>query len=77
MMEFSDGNVWVTNDSFNYYDLMGKTEEERRKMMDAYINNVDRKEYEEFLSEEGATQKLPEVVALWSALMGNFDLISI
>ena len=79
MMEFSDGNVWITNDSWNYYSLMKKTEEERREIMDRYINNDDRKRTEEFMSSFGGKVDSPEVVALWYAGFnggGNFDLIS-
>ena len=79
MMEFSDGNVWITNDSWNYYSLMKKTEEERREIMDRYINNDDRKRTEEFMSSFGGKVDSPEVIALWSAGWnggGNFDLIS-
>lgn len=79
MMEFSDGNVWITNDSWNYYSLMKKTEEERREIMDRYINNDDRKRTEEFMSSFGRKVDSPEVVALWYAGFnggGNFDLIS-
>lgn len=79
IMEFSDGSVWLTNNSWNYSSLMRKTEEERRKIMDEYINNSDRKRTEETSAELGANMDSPEVVALWYASLngrGNFDLIS-
>ena len=79
MMEFNDGNVWVTNNLRNYYSLMKKTEEERREIMDIYINNDDRKRTEKFISSFGGRVDSPEVVALWNAGFnggGNFDLIS-
>lgn len=80
MMEFSDGNVWITNNLWNYQSLMQKTEEERRDVMDKYIHNDDRKRDEEFLSRLGMQEQPPEVVALWYAGFmgsgGNFDLIS-
>ena len=79
MMKFSDGNVWITNDSLYYYRLMQKTEEERREIVDKYINNDDRKRTEEFMSSFGGKVDSPEVIALWSAGWnggGNFDLIS-
>lgn len=79
MMEFSDGNVWITNNLWNYYSLMQKTEEERREVMDRYINNDDRKRTEEFMSSFGGKVDSPDVVALWYAGFnggGNFDLIS-
>lgn len=79
MMEFNDGNVWVTNNLRNYYSLMKKTEEERREIMDIYINNDDRKRTEKFISSFGGRVDSPEVVALWNAGFnggGNFDFIS-
>lgn len=79
MMEFNDGNVWVTNNLRNYYSLMKKTEEERREIMDIYINNDDRKRTEKFIPPFGGRVDSPEVVALWNAGFnggGNFDLIS-
>ena len=79
LMEFRDGKVWLTNDWWNYADLMRKTEEERHEIMDRYINNDDRKSTEEFMSKLGANIDSPEVIALWSAGFnggGNFDLIS-
>lgn len=79
LMEFSDGNVWLTNDGWNYASLMRKTEEERHEIMDRYINNDDRKRNEEFMPKFGADMDSPEVVALWYAGFnggGNFDLIS-
>lgn len=74
LMEFSDGSVWVTNDSWNYASLMRRTEEERRKIMDRYIYNDYRKHNEEFMWKLGANIESPEVVALWDG--GDFDLIS-
>ena len=79
MMEFRDGNVWITNNSWDYYSLMKKTEEERREIMDRYINNDDRKRTEEFMSSLDGKVDSPEVIALWYAGFngcGNFDLIS-
>ena len=79
MMEFSDGNVWITNDQMNYYRLMKKTEEERREIMDGYINNDDRKRTDELMASFGGKVDSPEVIALWNAGWnggGNFDLIS-
>lgn len=79
MMEFSDGNVWITNDLFTYNHLIEKTEEERYQLMNKYINNDDRKHTEEFMSSLGGKYNSPEVVALWYAGFnggGNFDLIS-
>lgn len=79
MMEFSDGNVWLTNDEWNYVNLIRKTEEERREVMDRYINNDDRKRTEEFMASFDGKVDSPEVVALWNAGFsggGNFDLIS-
>lgn len=80
MIEFSDGNVWVTSDSWSYASLMKKTEEERREIMDKYIHNDDKKRDADFLSRLGMTSESPEVVALWSAGFmgsgGRFDLIS-
>lgn len=79
LIEFSDGMVWLTNDKWNYRSLMEKTEEERRKIMDGYINNNDRKRDEEFMERLGFDVNTPEVVALWYADFsgaGYFDLIS-
>lgn len=80
MMEFSDGNVWVTNDLWKYASLKEKTEEERKEIMSKYINNADRTSTEEFLKKLGATIDSPKVVALWYAGFGGsggrFDLIS-
>ena len=80
LMEFSDGNVWLTNDTWDYGILMEKTEEERHEVMDRYINNDDRKNAEESFSRFGFEVDSPEVVALWYAGFngsdGNFDLIS-
>ncbi len=80
MMEFSDGNVWLTNDSWNYASLMRKTEEERREIMEQYVHTDDRKRTEDFLSKLGVNNDSPEIVALWYAGFmgsgGNFDLIS-
>ncbi len=80
LMEFSDGNVWLTNDERNYISLMKKTEEERREIMDKYINNDDRKRNEDFMSRLGINIDPPQIVALWYAGFnggdGRFDLIS-
>ena len=80
LMEFTDGSVWLTNDEWSYMSLMRKTEEERRKIMDQYINNDDRKRNEEFMSKLGTSIDSPEIVALWNAgfngIGGSFDLIS-
>ncbi len=80
LIEFSDGSVWLTNDEWNYADLMQKTEEERHKIMDKYINNDDRKLTEEFMSKVFSKVDSPEVIALWSAGFygadGRFNLIS-
>lgn len=80
MMEFSDGNVWIVSDSWYYANLMRKTEDERREIMDKYINNDDRKSTEGFLRKLGADIDSPEVVALWNAGFmgsgGSFNLIS-
>lgn len=74
LMEFSDGNVWLTNDKWNYTILMRKTEEERREIMNKCINNGDRKSYEELISKYGGNVNAPDIVAIWN---GNyFDLIS-
>lgn len=82
MMEFSDGYVWVTNSSETYSRLMEKTEEERRKIIEKYIDNNDKKRTDEILLKKlGIVQKAPGIVALWSAgpmkTDGIFDLISI
>ena len=80
LMQFSDGNLWLTNDEWNYMSLMRKTEEERREIMDKYVNNDDRKRNEDFMSKLGANIDSPEIVALWYAGFnggdGRFDLIS-
>lgn len=80
MMEFSDGNVWITNDQMDYYRLMKKTEEERNEIKENYLHNEDRKRLErEFLSFAEGKINAPEIIALWSAGWnggGNFDLIS-
>lgn len=79
LMEFSDGSVWLTNDKWNYADLMQKTEEERHKIMDKYIDNDDRKRNEEVMSRDGGKVNSPEVIALWygfNGVDGVFDLIS-
>lgn len=80
MMEFSDGNVWLTNNSWYYASLMQKTEEERQKIMKQYTHTDDRKRTEDFLSKLGVNNDSPEVVALWNAGFmssgGDFDLIS-
>lgn len=80
LMEFSDGNVWLTNDEWNYMSLMRKTEEERREIMDKYVNNDDRKRIEDLMSKLGANIDSPEIIALWYAGFnggdGRFDLIS-
>ena len=80
LMEFSDGSVWLTNDEWNYMGLMRKTEEERREIMDEYINNDDKKRNEEFMSKLGYNADSPQVIALWYAGFngrdGRFDLIS-
>lgn len=81
LIEFSDGSVWLTNDEWNYAYLMQKTEEERHKIMDKYINNADRKKYEEFMAKFSDNIDSPEVIALWDGRFygefnGDFDLIS-
>lgn len=84
MMEFSDGNVWITNDSLFNYRLMQKTEEERNEIKEKYLHNEDRKRTERAMERAmlefgGRELDAPEVVALWSAGWhggGNFDLIS-
>ena len=80
MMEFSDGNVWITNDLWTYLSLMEKTEEERREIMDSYIHNDDRQSDEELAARLGMQEQPPEVIALWSGGFGrsggNFNLIS-
>ena len=73
LIEFSDGKVWLTNDEWNYMGLMRKTEEERRKIMEKYINDDDRK--------HNRDTDLLGIVALWSSGRinggnGRFDLIS-
>ena len=69
-MDFSDGSVWLTNNIYNYMNLMEKTEEERHEIMNRYIYNDDRKRKEESIFKLDA----PEVIALWSNR--SFDLIS-
>ena len=80
MIEFSDGNVWLTNDSYFNYRLMQKTEEERNSIKESYLHNEDRKRTEKEMLEFGGRElDAPEVVALWSAGWnggGDFDLIS-
>ena len=80
MIEFSDGNVWLTNDSYFNYRLMQKTEEERNAIKESYLHNEDRKRTEKEMLEFGGRElDAPEVVALWSAGWnggGDFDLIS-
>ena len=80
MIEFSDGNVWLTNDSLFNYRLMQKTEEERNAIKESYLHNEDRKNTEEEMLEFGGIElDAPEVIALWSAGWnggGDFDLIS-
>ena len=80
MMEFSDGNVWITNDSLFNYRLMQKTEKERNEIKEKYLHNEDRKRTEREMLEFGGRElDAPEVVALWNAGWhggGNFDLIS-
>ena len=80
MMEFSDGNVWITNDSMDYYRLMKKTDDERNEIKEKYLHNEDRKRIEREMLEFGGRElDAPEIVALWSAGWngdGNFDLIS-
>ena len=80
MMEFNDGNVWITNDSLFNYQLMQKTEEERNAIKESYLHNEDRKRTEKEMLEFGGRElDAPEVVALWSAGWnggGDFDLIS-
>ncbi len=70
LMDFSDGSVWLTNNIYNYMNLMEKTEEERHEIMNRYIYNDDRKRKEESIFKLDA----PEVIALWSNR--SFDLIS-
>ena len=81
LIKFSDGSVWLTNDEWNYAGLMQKTEEERHKIMDKYINNVDRKKHEESMARFSDNIDSPEVIALWDGTFSgkfnsNFDLIS-
>ena len=80
MMEFNDGNVWITNDSLFNYQLMQKTEKERNEIKEKYLHNEDRKKTEKVMLEFGGRElDAPEVVALWNASChgdGNFDLIS-
>ncbi len=77
MMEFSDGNVWITNDSMAYYILMKKTEEERREILDRYINNDDKKRIDKLVASSGGKVDSPEVIALWRAgWNGEGDSIS-
>ena len=80
MIEFSDGNVWITNDSLFNYRLIQKTEEERNAIKENYLHNEDRKRTEREMLEFGGRElDAPEVVALWSAGWnggGDFDLIS-
>ena len=80
MMEFNDGNVWITNDSLFNYQLMQKTEKERNEIKEKYLHNEDRKKTEKVMLEFGGRElDAPEVVALWNAGChgdGNFDLIS-
>lgn len=80
MIEFSDGNVWLTNDSYFNYRLMQKTEEERNAIKESYLHNEDRKNTEKEMLEFGGIElDAPEVIALWSAGWnggGDFDLIS-
>lgn len=80
MMEFSDGNVWITSDSWKHIRLMTQTEQERQEIMLEYINNSDRKVTEDFLTGLGKNIDSPNVVALWDGGFqgrgGSFDLIS-
>lgn len=79
MMEFSDGNVWITNDTFQYMSLMSLPEQERYKRMRNYINNEDKRQEGEILARLGVKPKAPEVVSLWDGGFtgfGDFNLIS-
>lgn len=80
MMEFGDGNVWITTDLWKYMNLMQKSEQERYEIMQQYIHNDDRKEMEDFSRKIGRTEPSPEIIALWSGGFqgygGRFDLIS-
>ena len=80
MIEFSDGNVWITNDSWYYSCLMKKSEKERNEIKEKCVHNMDRKRLErDSLSYAERKIKAPEIIALWNAGHygdGNFDLIS-
>lgn len=74
LIEFSDGIVWMTNDIWNYGELMKKTEEQRLAIRDRYVNNLDRKNDEDLHKSVGMEVTSPEVIALWND--SDFNLIS-
>lgn len=80
LVHFSDGNVWLTNDEWNYTILMKKTEEEKLKVLSNYLHNEDRQKTEENFKSLGIKAPSPSVVALWTTgldgMQGHFDLLS-